>query len=61
MKDQVKSNLEEQENYTSKYKCEKCKDVTYILVGDKAYPCSCKAIRDAERILAKSGISKEFA
>ena len=61
MKDQVKNSLEEQENYTSKYKCEKCKDVTYILVGDKAYPCSCKAIRDAERILAKSGISKEFA
>ena len=31
MKNQVKSNLEEQDNYTTKYLCDKCKDVTYIL------------------------------
>lgn len=61
MKNQVKNNLEEQDNYTTKYLCEKCKDVTYILEGDKAIPCTCKEIRRAEMMLRKSGISEEFA
>lgn len=69
MKNQAKSNLEKlknsiansEEDCTEKYKCTKCKDVTYILTDDGAVPCSCKDIREAERILAKSGISKEFA
>ena len=61
MKNQVKNNLEEQDNYTTKYLCEKCKDVTYILEGDKAIPCTCKEIRRGEMMLRKSGISEEFA
>ncbi|MGL5693905.1 MAG: ATP-binding protein [Peptostreptococcaceae bacterium] len=43
------------------YLCDKCKDVTYILVNDEAVPCSCKEVRMAEKILAESGISDEFA
>lgn len=61
MKSQVKNSLEKQDNCTTKYICDKCKDVTYILVDDKAIPCSCKEIRQAERMLSKSGISEEFA
>lgn len=65
MKNQAKSSLEESENYIAnggvKYKCDKCKDVTYILTDKGAITCSCKDIRQAERILASSGISKEFA
>ncbi len=61
MKSQVKSSLEKQDNCTTKYLCDKCKDVTYILVDDKAIPCICKEIRQAERMLSKSGISEEFA
>ena len=70
MKNQAKSNLEklkhsiandEEECGEEKYKCTKCKDITYILTDDGALPCSCKDLREAERILARSGISKEFA
>lgn len=61
MKNQVKNNLEEQENCTTKYFCNKCKDTTYILINDEALPCSCKEIRQSKRILAESGISEEFS
>ena len=61
MKSQAKSKLEEQENYTTKYNCNKCRDTTYILVNDEAVPCSCKEIIEANRILAESGISEEFS
>lgn len=61
MQNQVKSNLEEQESYTVKYDCNKCRDTTYILVGDEAFPCSCKEVRRAKKILEKSGISEEFS
>ena len=65
MKNQVKKNLEKSDssmdNDDNKYKCKKCKDVTYILTEKGAVPCSCKELREAERILSKSGISKEFA
>ncbi len=65
MKNQVKKNLEKSDssmdNDDNKYKCKKCKDVTYILTDKGAVPCSCKELREAERILSKSGISKEFA
>ena len=65
MKNQVKKNLEKSDssmdNDNNKYKCQKCKDVTYILTDKGAVPCSCKELREAERILSKSGISKEFA
>ena len=65
MKNQVKKNLEKSDSSMdredNKYKCKKCKDVTYILTERGAVPCSCKELREAERILSKSGISKEFA
>ena len=61
MQNQVKSNLEEQESYTVKYDCNKCRDTTYILVGDEAFPCSCKEVRRAKKILDDSGISEEFS
>ena len=61
MQNQVKSNLEEQESYTVKYDCNKCRDTTYILVGDEAFPCSCKEVRRAKKMLEKSGISEEFS
>lgn len=67
MKNQAKKNLEKLDNSMdkeeegNKYKCKKCKDVTYILTDEGAVPCSCKDLREAERILSKSGISKEFA
>ena len=31
MQNQVKSNLEEQESYTVKYDCNKCRDTTFII------------------------------
>lgn len=66
MKNQVKKNLEKSDSSMdkdedNKYKCKKCKDVTFILTERGAVPCSCKELREAERILSKSGISKEFA
>lgn len=42
------------------YKCEKCRDMTFVIVNDEAVPCECKAMREAEEILNKSGISEEF-
>ena len=55
------SNLEEQESYTVKYDCNKCKDTTYILLEDEAIPCSCREVKRAKRILLESGISDEFS
>ncbi len=34
--------------------------MTFIIDDDIAVPCSCKKVREAEDILKKSGISKEF-
>ena len=56
-----KSNSSRDKDEDNKYKCKKCKDVTYILTERGAVSCSCKELREAERILSKSGISKEFA
>ncbi|WP_296644646.1 ATP-binding protein [Romboutsia sp. 13368] len=53
----MKSNLDTQENY----KCNKCKDRTFILVDNEAVPCECRALREAESILRNSGISEEFS
>lgn len=44
----------------SSYKCNKCKDMLFIIRNDEAIPCECRAIRIAEEILQKSGISEEF-
>ena len=34
--------------------------MTFILIDNEAVPCECRAIRQAEEILSKSGISEEF-
>ncbi len=45
---------------TPSYRCEKCRDLTFIVVGDVAVPCECRELRHAESILKQSGISEEF-
>ena len=64
---QAKSNLKKSENLwenqvteNEEYKCFKCRDMTFILVDNEAIPCECRALRQAEEILKKSGISEEF-
>lgn len=42
------------------YRCNKCRDLTFIIEGDVAIPCECRALREAEEILKSSGISDEF-
>lgn len=44
----------------SSYKCTKCRDMLFIINDNEATPCECRAIRIAEEMLEKSGISKEF-
>ena len=48
------------EDTSKEYKCNKCRDLTFILEGDVATPCECRALREAENILKNSGISEEF-
>ena len=48
------------EEIEESYKCTKCRDMTFILVENEALPCECRALREAEDILKKSGIGKEF-
>lgn len=43
-----------------KYRCSKCRDMTFIIVDNEARPCECRQVRLAEDILRKSGISEEF-
>ncbi|MGL5328744.1 MAG: DnaA ATPase domain-containing protein [Peptostreptococcaceae bacterium] len=43
-----------------KYRCNKCRDMTFIIEENEAIPCECREIRIAEDILKKSGISEEF-
>ena len=45
---------------SSEYRCDKCRDRTFILIDDGAVPCECRQVRQAEEILKKSGISEEF-
>ena len=60
------NNLKRQENplknleVESEYRCAKCRDMTFIIEDGVANVCECKALRDAEDILRKSGISEEF-
>lgn len=63
MKDQLQNNLKKQEclfKIESKYKCEKCRDLTFIIKDDYAYECECRVLRQAENILKNSGISEAF-
>ena len=52
--------LKSEENEIVEYKCSKCRDLRFILKDNEAIPCTCKALREAEEILANSGISEEF-
>ena len=42
------------------YRCKKCRDMTFIIDDGIATPCECRALREAEDILKKSGIGREF-
>ena len=53
-------NLKICEEIDKEYKCKKCRDMTFILVGNEALPCECRALKLAEEILSKSCIGKEF-
>ena len=44
----------------SEYRCDKCRDMTFIIDDGVAIPCECRALREAEEILKRSGISSEF-
>ena len=44
----------------SSYKCNKCRDLTFIINDGVATPCECRAVKEAKDILRKSGISEEF-
>lgn len=44
----------------NEYICNKCRDLTFIIKDNEAIPCKCRALREAENILKKSGISEEF-
>ena len=53
-------NLNNLEIDINEYRCNKCRDMTFIIEDGVAYPCKCRAVREAEDILKKSGISEEF-
>jgi len=42
------------------YKCDKCRDMTLILLDNVATPCECRELRLSENILKSSGINEEF-
>ena len=42
------------------YKCNKCRDLTFIINDGVATPCECRIVKEAKDILRKSGISEEF-
>ena len=48
------------EEIENEYKCVKCRDMTFIIDDGIATPCECRALREAEDILRKSGIGREF-
>ncbi|MGL5330009.1 MAG: ATP-binding protein [Peptostreptococcaceae bacterium] len=50
----------EQNNYSEKYNCQKCRDLTFIIEGNVATTCECREVKIAKEILDKSGISEEF-
>lgn len=59
-KNSLKKSEETMEVSSKKYRCEKCRDLTFILEDNIAIPCECRAIIEAENILKNSGISEEF-
>lgn len=60
-KQEGQSYLEELENSKINYKCEKCRDMLFILQDDgTAKECECRKLRIAEDKLKASGVSEEF-
>ncbi|MDK2585003.1 ATP-binding protein [Romboutsia sedimentorum] len=57
---QSKESLNCKELSDSEYRCDKCRDLTFIIDDGVAFPCECRAVREAEDILKKSGVSFEF-
>ncbi|MGL6105780.1 ATP-binding protein [Romboutsia sp.] len=49
-----------QENSLTDYKCNLCRDLTFIIEDNIATPCKCREVREAENILKNSGISEAF-
>lgn len=63
IENQQKKNLEKSENSLrdkTKYRCNKCRDLTFIIEWDIAIPCECRALREVEEALKSSGISAKF-
>lgn len=52
--------MKKQKSGSTSYKCEKCRDLTFIINDNEATPCECRSLREAEAILKHSGISSEF-
>ncbi len=54
------NNLKKLEGSLTKYKCSKCRDLTFIFKDDCALPCECRAVIEAQNIIKHSGISESF-
>lgn len=52
--------LKVNESDYEEYKCNKCRDLTFIIKENTAIPCECRALIEAKNILKNSGISEEF-
>jgi len=50
------------ETSTSKYECPDCKDTLWLHLGGNNFkPCHCREVKQARKIIEKSGIAKAFA
>lgn len=54
------TNLKKLESSLTQYKCNKCRDLTFIFKEDEASPCECRALIEAQNIIKNSGISESF-
>ena len=57
---QTESLNEKESCISHRYKCSKCKDLTFIFDGKEVIPCKCKEKRETKAIYAQSGICDEF-
>ena len=54
------NNLKKCKSSLTQYKCNKCRDLTFIFKEDGAAPCECRAMIEAQNIIKNSGISESF-
>ena len=54
------SNLKRCKSSLTQYKCNKCRDLTFIFKEDGAAPCECRGLIEAQNIIKNSGISESF-